>query len=157
MAGLHGIGRLDHMEDRVVGLKSREVYEYPAATVLISAHKDLEKFTNTASVNNFKEAVDSKWAYLAYSGLRTEPLIDALNAFVDSVNSKETEVVRVKLHKGHASIVGRKSKNAIYEYNLASYNIDSKFDQKMSVGFIELWGLQTRMANSIKSPNNQKK
>jgi len=156
LAGLHGIGRLDHMEDRVVGLKSREVYEYPAATVLISAHKDLEKFTNTASVNNFKEVVDSKWAYLAYSGLWTEPLMDALNAFIDSVNETVTGTVRVKLHKGHSSIVGRKSPNAIYDYNLASYNIDSKFDQKMSVGFIELWGLQTRMANAIGSPKNKR-
>ncbi len=149
LAGAHGVGRLDHMEDRVVGLKSREVYEYPAAVVLISAHRDLEKLVSTTHTNSFKEGVDAMWARLAYSGLWTDPLIRSLNAFIDSVNEKVTGTVRVMLHKGAFRVVGRKSANAIYDFNLSSYNIDSKFDQKNSVGFIELWGLQTRMSNAI--------
>ena len=144
------------MEDRVVGLKSREVYEYPAALVLIAAHRDLEKLVSTSHVNLFKEAVDSKWAYMAYAGLWTDPLMGALGAFVDSVNSRVTGSVRVKLFKGHAQVVGRKSPFAIYDQNLASYNIDSRFDQNNSVGFIELWGLQTRMANAIAAKGKKK-
>lgn len=150
LGGKYGIGRLDHMEDRVVGLKSREVYEYPAAAIIISAHRDLEKFTNTSGTNHFKEQVDSKWAWLAYSGLWTDPLMGALNAFVEKVNETVTGTVKVKLEKGAVRVVGRKSPYGIYDFNLASYNIDSRFDQKNSVGFIELWGLSTRMANAVR-------
>ncbi len=153
-AGKHGVGRLDHMEDRIVGLKSREVYECPAAMVLIPAHKDLEKYVCTRHENNFKEALDSKWTQLAYEGLWVEPLREDIEAFINKVNEKVTGKVRVKLYKGCATIVGRESKYALYSLALASYDKKKDlFDHKSAVGFIELFGLQSRLANKIRKEN----
>ncbi len=149
LAGKHGVGRIDHMEDRIVGLKSREVYECPAATVLIEAHRDLEKYVSTRHQNMFKEVVDREWAYLAYTGLWIDPLMDNLKAFIESINRKVNGSVKVKLYKGNCMVVGRKSDFALYDLNLATYNENSDFDQKLSKGFIELWGLQSRMAKLI--------
>jgi len=150
IGGKHGIGIIDHMEDRVVGLKSREYYECPGAVIILDAHKDLEKYVSTIHENLFKEMVDSKWTQMAYSGLWFDPLMDALNAFIDTVNQKVTGEVTVKLYKGSANVVARDSKNAIYDLKLASYNTGQTFNQTASPGFIELWGLQTKIAYQIK-------
>jgi len=150
IGGKHGIGRLDHMEDRIVGLKSREVYETPAATILIKAHLDLEKFVCTRHENLFKETIDAQFAYLIYAGLWLEPLREDIQAFIEKVNEKVTGKVRLKLYKGQATVVGRNSKHAIYDYNLATYSEASTFNQKASFGFIELWGLQSKIAYLLK-------
>jgi argininosuccinate synthase len=155
IGGRHGVGRLDHMEDRIVGLKSREVYETPAATILINAHLDLEKFVCTRHENLFKENLDAQFAFLIYAGLWLEPLREDIQAFLEKVNEKVTGKVRMKLYKGHASVVGRNSENAIYSYNLATYSTASTFNQKASFGFIELWGLQSRIAHLIKRKSEE--
>ncbi|MHC1590899.1 MAG: argininosuccinate synthase, partial [Candidatus Helarchaeales archaeon] len=116
MAGKHGIGRIDHLEDRIVGMKSREIYESPGAMVLITAHKDLEKAICTAQEFSFKQLVDQQWAYLCYAGLWLNPLMDDLNAFINKVNERVTGTVRLKLYKGHSQVVGRKSDWALYDY-----------------------------------------
>ena len=149
IAGKNGIGRIDHMEDRVVGLKTREVYECPAAVVFITAHRDLEKLVLTKRELEFKQAVDSKWADLAYNGLWSDPLKADLDAFVEKANEKVKGVVRLKLWKGTCAVAGRKSANALYDENLATYGVNSSFDQSKAEGFIELYGLQTRMANRL--------
>lgn len=151
----HGIGRIDHMEDRIVGLKSREVYECPAASILLKAHKDLEKFVCTRHENTFKKFVDEQWTNLVYTGLWVEPLREDLEAFIDRVNKKVTGIVRVKLYKGNATVVGRSSDYALYDENLATYDRKSTFNQLASFGFIELWGLQSRMAQALK-PEDKK-
>nr|MDO8079665.1 argininosuccinate synthase [Candidatus Freyarchaeota archaeon] len=151
----HGVGRIDHMEDRIVGLKSREVYECPAATILLKAHKDLEKFVCTRHENTFKKFVDEQWTSLVYTGLWVEPLREDLEAFIDKVNKKVTGMVRVKLYKGNATVVGRSSEYALYDENLATYDRKSTFNQLASFGFIELWGLQSRMAQALK-PEDKK-
>ncbi len=117
----HGVGIIDHMEDRVVGLKSREVYECPAAVILIKAHKDLEKFTSTIHQNKLKPMIDQKWGEMAYYGLWFDPLMKSLESFADTMNEKVCGKVKVKLYKGKATIVGRESKNALYDLNLATY------------------------------------
>ena len=152
---IHGVGRIDHTEDRIVGLKSREVYECPAATILLKAHKDLEKFVCTRHENTFKKLVDQQWTNLVYAGLWVEPLREDLEAFIDKINKKVTGVVRVKLYKGNATVVGRSSEYALYDENLATYDRRSTFNQLASFGFIELWGLQSRMAQVLK-PEAQK-
>lgn len=149
IAAKHGIGIIDMMEDRIIGLKSREVYEYPAATCIIEAHKELEKFTSTIHENMFKPTVDNKWSYLAYAGLWYDPLMQNLNAFIDKMNEKVTGTIKLKLYKGNAVVVGRKSKNALYDKNLATYNVEQTFNQAASPGFIEIWSLQSKLANQI--------
>jgi argininosuccinate synthase len=153
ISGKHGVGIIDHMEDRVVGLKSREVYECPAAMTIIEAHKDLEKLVSTVHENQFKESVGQKWAYLAYQGLWLDPLMDSLNAFIEAQNKKVAGAVKVKLYKGHACVVGRKSPFALYDKSLATYDIGQAFNQKASPGFIELWSLQSKMAMQLKKVN----
>ncbi len=152
----HGVGRLDHMEDRIVGLKSREVYETPGASILIKAHLDLEKFVCTRHENLFKETMDSQFAYLIYAGLWLEPLREDIQAFEEKVNEKVTGKVVLKLYKGNATVVGRNSENAIYDYNLATYSVESTFNQNASFGFIELWGLQSRISSQLKAKRDKK-
>lgn len=151
IAGRHGIGRMDHVEDRIVGLKSREIYEAPAALVLIKSHEDLQKYVSTIHENLFRKNIEDKWAYMVYAGLWTDPLREELEAFIDKANEKVTGKVRVKLYKGNPVIVGRESDNALYDLNLATYDKGDLFNQKSSEGFIELWGLQSRMFNKIHS------
>ena len=151
IAGKHGVGRIDHIEDRTVGIKSREVYEAPAAITLIKAHKDLEKLILTKWVLEFKEIIDSRWAWLIYNGLWFEPLKEALDAFIDKVEADINGSVKVKFYKGNVSVVGRTSENALYDTKLATYEKFSTFDQKLAVGFIELFGLQSVLAYSSKS------
>lgn len=154
IAGKHGVGIIDHMEDRIIGLKSREFYECPAATVILKSHKDLEKFVSTIHENHFKSMIDQKWAYMAYAGLWFDPLMQALGAFIDKINEKVTGTVKLKLFKGTAHVVGRKSKYALYDLNLATYDKGQIFNQAASPGFIELFGLQTKMANRVKKNEN---
>ncbi|MGV9171279.1 MAG: argininosuccinate synthase [Promethearchaeia archaeon] len=141
----HGIGRIEHMEDRAIGLKSRETYEVPAALILIKAHQDLEKYVCTKHENSFKRIVDQRWTELAYEGLWVDPLRDALEAFINEVNLKVNGTVKLKLFKGSANVVARESVQGIYDLNLATYETKSSFDQKLSYGFIPLFGLQSRM------------
>jgi len=150
IAGRHGVGRIDHMEDRLVGIKSREVYECPAATVIIEAHKDLEKLVLTRHEILFKQHVDLEWAYLVYAGLWMDPLREDLDAFINKTQDRVTGEVRVKLYKGCATVVGRSSPYSLYDMSLATYNIDSSFDQSAAGGFIELWGLATKVAGALK-------
>ena len=154
IAGKHGVGIIDHMEDRIVGLKSREFYECPAATVILKAHKDLEKFVSTIHENHFKPIIDQKWTYMAYAGLWLDPLMKELEAFIDEMNEKVTGIVKIKLFKGTAHVVGRKSKYALYDLNLATYEKSQIFNQAASPGFIELFGLQTNMANQVEKNEN---
>jgi len=150
VAGKHGVGRIDHMEDRLVGIKSREVYECPAATILIEAHKDLEKMVLTRHEVLFKQHIDAEWAYLVYAGLWMDPLKEDLDAFINKTQERVTGEVRVKLFKGSAQVVGRSSAYSLYDIHLATYNIDTTFNQSSSAGFIELWGLPTRVAKALK-------
>jgi argininosuccinate synthase len=156
-AGKHGVGRIDHIEDRLVGIKSREVYECPAAAVLLEAHKDLEKMVFTRHEVLFKQMVDAEWAYLAYVGLWVDPLREDLDAFINKTQENVTGEVKLKLYKGGFTVVGRSSPMSLYDKNLANYNIKTTFNQSYSKGFIELWGLQTRMHNALKKSATKKK
>jgi len=148
-AGGCGVGLIDHIEDRLVGIKSREVYECPAAVTLLEAHKALEKMVLTRHELFFKELVDEEWSKLVYFGLWTEPLREDLEGFIERTQVKVEGTVRVKLYKGSLFIEGLKSPYSLYDRNLSTYGIDSKFDQKMSEGFIEIWGLQSRIGYEI--------
>ena len=151
IAGRHGVGIVDHIEDRIVGLKVRDIYEVPAASVLLSAHRELEKLVSTIHQNNFKPELDRHWAYLVYAGLWYEPLMSDLNAFMASVNEFVTGKVTVRLYKGNVGIVSRSSPNALYDPALAGFGESGGlFSQQASPGFIELWSLQSRMAHRVR-------
>jgi argininosuccinate synthase len=150
IAGGHAIGRIDHIEDRLIGIKSRELYECPAATVLLEAHFDLEKSVLTRHELSFKRLVDSEWATLVYTGLWMDPLREDLEAFIEETQRQVSGEVRLKLFKGGVQVVGRTSQMSLYDLNLASYGIDTGFDQTWSSGFIELWGLPTKVANILR-------
>ncbi|RLE50781.1 MAG: argininosuccinate synthase [Candidatus Methanomethylicota archaeon] len=149
IGGKHGVGRIDHIEDRVIGIKSREVYEAPAAIILIEAHRELEKLTLTRQEVLFKKIIDWKWTNLIYEGLWVDPLRSDLEAFINSTQMRVSGEVKVKLFKGHCIIVGRNSPYSLYNKELATYEAWSTFNQKLSEGFIELWGLQSVIANEI--------
>jgi argininosuccinate synthase len=151
IAGRHGIGRIDHMEDRLVGIKSREVYECPAATVILEAHKDLEKTVLTKHEISSKKLIDDQWTFLVYSGLWMEPLKDALEAFINKTQERVFGKVKMKLYKGSLRIVGRSSPMSLYNLKLATYDSFTTFDQTWAPGFIELWGLPTKAANMLKT------
>ena len=147
----HGVGIVDHLEDRIVGLKVRDLYEVPAAAIILAAHKDLEKLVSTIHQNNFKSSLDSHWAYLAYAGLWHEPLRYDLDAFMDSANEQVTGEVTVKLYKGLARVVARSSPNALYDADLAGFSESGgTFSQAASPGFIELFTLQSRLAHRVR-------
>ncbi len=147
IAARHGVGIVDHIEDRIVGLKVRDIYEAPAAAVLLPAHQELEKLVCTIHQNQFKAALDRQWAYLVYAGLWWEPLRTDLDAYMDSVNAQVTGTIGLKLYKGHARVVTRASAGAVYDQALASFGESGGlFSQTASPGFIELWSLQSRMA-----------
>ncbi len=156
IAGRNGVGRIDHIEDRIVGLKSREVYECPAAVVILEAHKDLEKMVMTRHEVLFKQQVDAQWVFLAYAGLWVDPLKEDLDAFINRSQENVTGEVKLKLYKGSMQVVGRSSPKSLYDKNLANYNIKTSFNQSYSKGFIELWGLQTRMYNALKAAKEPK-
>ncbi len=148
-AGAHGVGIVDHIEDRVVGIKSREVYEAPAAIAIIEAHRDLEKMVLTKHELAFKRLVDDQWSWLAYSGLWQDPLRRDLDKFIDATQVRVSGKVRLKMQTGSLRVVGRESKHSLYRNDLATYAAGSTFDQSMAKGFVELWGLQSIIANSI--------
>jgi len=157
LAGTHAVGIIDHMEDRLVGIKSREVYECPAAVSLIEAHKDLEKLVLTRHEVAFKEMVDAQWTWLAYSGLWMEPLMKDLEGFINATQEKVNGNVKLKLWKGTAKVVGRSSPNSLYDLDLATYDVSAKFDQSAAPGFIQLWGLPTIVAHSLEAKIKAKK
>lgn len=149
LAGRHGVGRIDHIENRLVGIKSREVYECPAATCILVAHRDLEKLVITRHEAQFKPIVENKWSNLTYNGLWMEPLREDLDAFISTMQERVTGEVRLRLHKGLAVPVGRTSPYSLYSLGLATYNASSTFDQSLAEGFIELWGLPTTTAKRL--------
>jgi argininosuccinate synthase len=143
----HGVGIVDHIEDRIVGLKVRDIYEVPAAALVLTAHAELEKLVCTIHQNQFKPMLDQKWAYLVYAGLWWEPLRTDLDAYMDVVNAQVTGTIGLKLYKGSVRVVTRESPNAVYDAALASFaQSGGLFSQTASPGFIELWSLQSRMA-----------
>lgn len=148
-AGSCGVGIVDHIEDRVVGIKSREVYETPAATCLIEAHADLEKMVLTKHELKFKSMVDSEWAWLVYSGLWQDPLKSDLDMFINATQMRVSGTVKLKMFKGSLRVVGRKSDYSLYSHDLATYGSGSIFDQTLAKGFVELWGMQTTEANKL--------
>lgn len=150
IAGKHGVGVIHHIEDRLVGLKVRGVYELPAAHIIISAHKNLEKYVCTRVENELKSMLDIKWAYLVYGALWFEPALADINAFNDKINGKVNGEVTVKLYKGSAEVVAMKSPNALYDKHLATFMKDYAFNQNASAGFIEIYTLQMKLANQIK-------
>lgn len=151
----HGVGIVDHLEDRIVGLKVRDIYEVPAAAIVLLAHQDLEKLVNTINQNQFKPDLDRQWAYLVYAGLWWEPLRGDLDAFMDRVNEQVTGEIGVKLYKGSARVVTRESANAVYDQALAGFSESGGlFSQQASPGFIELWSLQSRMAYQLRERNS---
>ncbi|MER5176588.1 MAG: argininosuccinate synthase [Candidatus Nitrosocosmicus sp.] len=156
LAGSFGVGIIDHIEDRVIGIKSREVYEAPAALILICAHKDLEKLTLTNHELRFKAIVEEQWSWLAYSGLWLDPLLSDLNHFIEKTQERVTGKIKIKMHNGYYRVIGRESKFSLYNNDIATYLSNSKFDQTMAKGFVELWGLQSITANSVISNNNTK-
>jgi argininosuccinate synthase len=149
VAGANGVGRIDMLEDRLVGIKSREIYEAPAALAIIAAHRDLETLTLTRDVLRFKTAVEQRYAELTYEGLWFTPLKSALDAFVAETQKTVTGTVRLKLYKGNSTVVGRKSPNALYSEDLATYDPNSTFDEAAAAGFIALWGLSARQWASV--------
>jgi len=143
----HGVGIIDQIEDRIVGLKVRDIYEAPAAALILSAHQELERLVCTIHQNQFKPQLDRQWAFLVYAGLWWEPLRSDLDAYMDEVNERVTGSIGLKLFKGAARVVTRASANAVYDASLASFSQSGGlFSQAASPGFIELWSLQSRMA-----------
>ena len=149
MACRNGVGRIDHVEDRLVGIKSRETYECPAATVLMTAHKSLEFLTLQKDVLEFKKGVEQKFSQIAYNGLWFGTLRESLQAFIDTTQEYVTGTVRVKLFKGSAMAVGRKSPYSLYEEGLATYAKGDEFDHKSAIGFIYCWGLPNKTAAKV--------
>jgi len=155
LAGAHGVGRIDIVEDRLVGIKSREVYESPAGIALIAAHEELENLTLERDVNRFKRGIESRWADLVYEGLWFSGLKRSLDVFIDYTQEYVTGDVRLKLQGGRAVVTGRKSEESLYDFDLATYDTGDTFDQSLAKGFIELWALPSKIA--AKRENNRGK
>ncbi|MEH6990158.1 MULTISPECIES: argininosuccinate synthase [Bacillales] len=151
LAGKHGVGRIDHVENRLVGIKSREVYECPGAMTLLKAHKELEDLTMVKEMAHFKPVIEKKVAELIYEGLWFSQLNNALSAFLKETQTFVTGTVRVKLFKGHAIVEGRKSPYSLYDEKLATYTSDDEFDHNAAVGFIKLWGLPTKVQSIVQN------
>ncbi len=145
-AGVQGVGRIDMVEDRLVGIKSREVYEAPAAVTLLTAREELAALTVDRDLARFARTVSQRWAELVYDGLWFSPLREALDAFIVETNAYVTGEVRVVLHGGRAVVTGRRSDQSLYDYGLATYDSGDTFDQSLARGFVELWGLPTKIA-----------
>ncbi len=148
----HGVGIVDHIEDRVVGLKVRDIYEVPAAAIILTAHQELERLVGTIHQNQLKPFLDQRWAYLVYAGLWWEPLRADLDAFMDAANSQVSGTIGLKLYKGSIRAVTRESPHAVYDAHLATFaESGGLFSQAASPGFIELWSLQSRMAWQVRN------
>lgn len=157
LAGKHGIGRIDHIENRLVGIKSREVYEAPAAAVLMHAHKDLEDLTFERDLAHFKPIIEQKLADTIYNALWFSPLMSAMIVFLKDTQKVVNGTVRLKLFKGNVITQGRKSANSLYNKNLATYTSADEFDQQAAVGFIKLWGLPTQVYAQVQEKAKQEK
>lgn len=145
-AGAHGVGRIDMVEDRLVGIKSREVYEAPGAIALITAHQELENVTVERDVARFKRLVDQRWGELVYDGLWFSPLKRSLEAFIAETQKYVSGEIRMTLQGGRAVVTGRRSEESLYNFDLATYDEGDKFDQSLAKGFVQLWGLPSRLA-----------
>ena len=145
-AGTQGVGRLDMVEDRLIGIKSREVYEAPGAITLLTAHAELESVTVERDLGRFKRLVDQRWSELAYDGLWFSPLKETLDAFVESSQRHVSGDIRLVLHGGRAVVTGRQSAASLYDFSLATYDEGDEFDQSLAKGFVELWGLPSKLA-----------
>jgi len=146
LAGAHGVGRLDMVEDRLVGIKSREIYEAPAAITLLAAHEELENVCLERDLARFKRMAGQRWTELVYDGLWFSPLRESLEAFMTQASKHVTGDVRVRLQGGQAVVTGRRSAAALYDFGLATYDTGDVFDQSLSKGFVELWGLPSKIA-----------
>jgi argininosuccinate synthase len=152
----HGVGIVDHIEDRIVGLKVRDIYEVPAATIVLLAHQELEALVGTIHQNQLKPMLDQRWAYLVYAGLWWEPLRTDLDAFMEAASQQVTGTIGIKLYKGSARVVTRASPNAVYDAQLATFHESGGlFSQEASPGFIELWSLQSRMAWRVRQQGDR--
>ncbi|MCJ8281736.1 MAG: argininosuccinate synthase, partial [Rivularia sp. ALOHA_DT_140] len=145
LVGNHGVGRIDMIENRLVGIKSREIYESPAMVALIQAHRDLESLTLTADVTQYKRGIEETYSQLIYNGLWFSPLKTALDAFIQKTQERVSGAVRMKLFKGNATIVGRRSDNSLYNPEMATYGAEDQFDHKAAEGVIYIWGMPTRI------------
>jgi argininosuccinate synthase len=145
-AGAQGVGRLDMVEDRLVGIKSREVYEVPGAHVLITAHQELESLTVERDLARFKRSVEQRWTELVYDGLWFSPLKRALDAFIESASRNVSGDIRLTLHAGTCTVSGRRSDASLYDFSLATYDEGDTFDQSLAKGFVELWGMPSKIA-----------
>jgi argininosuccinate synthase len=145
-AGAQGVGRLDMVEDRLVGIKSREVYEAPGAIALITAHQELENVTVERDLGRFKRQVEQRWSELVYDGLWFSPLKDALDTFIAKTQEHVTGEIRMTLHGGRAVANGRRSQQSLYDFSLATYDEGDSFDQSLAKGFVQLWGLPSKIA-----------
>ena len=146
LAGHHGVGRIDIVEDRLVGIKSREIYEAPAAIALIQAHEELENLTLERDVNRFKKGIEDKWATMVYEGLWFSDLKRSLDVFIDHTQRYVSGEVRLKLAGGRAVVTGRRSEQSLYDFNLATYDTGDSFDQSLAKGFIDLWSLPSKIS-----------
>ncbi|WP_269466423.1 argininosuccinate synthase [Companilactobacillus allii] len=155
VAGENGIGRIDHIENRLVGIKSREVYETPGAEVLMKAHKELEDLTLEGGLGHFKPVIEKELTELIYNGLWFSPLMKSLLAFLDESQKTVNGVIKMRLFKGNTWIQGRKSPNSLYDLNLATYTASDSFDQEAAKGFIKLWGLSTQVAAQVAQKNEK--
>lgn len=157
IAGKHGVGRIDHVENRLVGIKSREIYEAPAALTLIAAHQELEALTLPREVAQFKPMIEQKLAQTIYDGLWYSPLTSALQAFIKETQTYVSGTVKVKLYKGHAQVIGRESAHSLYDMDLATYTKGDAFDHEAALGFIKLWGLPTQVHETVTGAQQAKK
>ena len=156
IAGDHGVGRIDHVEDRLIGIKSRETYECPAAITLIAAHRALEGLVLSKDTIEFKRSIEHKISQIIYDGLWLDTLRPALMAFVDHTQEVVCGTVRVKLYKGNCTVVGRKSKNSLYDVGLSTYSDGDTFDHTSAIGFIYCWGLPGKTAANVRRKNAKK-
>ena len=152
LAGEHGFGRIDMIEDRVVGIKSREIYETPGLLLLIKAHKELESITLNPDVVDFKGIVEKKWGQLVYQGFWFGPLKDSLDSFISSTQTAVNGRVKIRLHKGNAIVIGRMSENnSLYREDLATYSKDDVFNHSLAEGFIYMWGMSNKIWAELNS------
>jgi argininosuccinate synthase len=145
-AGAQGVGRIDMVEDRLVGIKSREVYEAPGAIALITAHQELENVTVERELARYKRQVEQRWGELVYDGLWFSPLKRALDGFIDEANQHVNGDIRMTLHGGRAVVTGRRSESSLYDFNLATYDTGDTFDQSAAKGFIDIYSLSSKIA-----------
>ena len=151
LAGQHGVGRIDHVENRLVGIKSREIYECPGAVTLLAAHKEIEDLTLVRELAHFKPIIENELSNLIYNGLWFNPATEALIAYLKSTQQVVNGTAKVKLYKGSATVVARKSDNSLYDESLATYTSADTFDQDAAIGFIKLWGLPSKVHAEVQA------